>query len=610
MSVVSAESQSDQTGNPLVYLFTKTWRYSEGNRRNVVFYWIMFIVANAFEMCFQPLIMATILSILERDGITDHNIYNILGLLSLSLVVDIVFWMMHGPARCLERNNAFKARANYRSFLLKGVMTLPLEWHSEHHSGDTIDKVTKGADALFNFAGVSFQVISAIIKFTISCAVLAWFSPPAAITVLVMLLISISITMLFDRILIDQYKQLGHAENKISESTFDAISNITSVIILRVERLVYGAIMRKVEEPANLFRYNQRLNELKWFSTNMCCTIMAILVLGVYFWQHRGASAGTLIFSVALLNRYLHEIGEKFFDFTQKYSEVLQQKAKVLNAEELSVDFKCENFTNHVLPTKWQKLQIANLSFSYPGLSEDESESHLDNLSFELIRGKRYAFVGESGSGKTTLLKVIRDLYHPKSLELRVDGHVVSEGFAGISRAIALVPQDPEIFATTIRENITLGADYGDELICECTDMASFTEVVEQLPKGLDSSTKEKGVNLSGGQRQRLALSRGLLACYDKDVVLLDEPTSSLDTSTEMQVYLNIFEGFQGKTIISSIHRLHLLPLFDQIFLFSKGRIVAQGNLKELLTSTPEFQILWQHYHNSQAVSQGAGGTL
>jgi ABC-type multidrug transport system fused ATPase/permease subunit len=263
-----------------------------------------------------------------------------------------------------------------------------------------------------------------------------------------------------------------------------------------------------------------------------------------------------------------------------------------------------------VLPTKWQKLQIANLSFSYPGLSEDESESHLDNLSFELIRGKRYAFVGESGSGKTTLLKVIRDLYHPKSLELRVDGHVVPEGFAGISRAIALVPQDPEIFATTIRENITLGADYGDELICECTDMASFTEVVEQLPKGLDSSTKEKGVNLSGGQRQRLALSRGLLACYDKDVVLLDEPTSSLDTSTEMQVYLNIFEGFQGKTIISSIHRLHLLPLFDQIFLFSKGRIVAQGNLKELLTSTPEFQILWQHYHNSQAVSQGAGGTL
>jgi len=135
--------------------------------------------------------------------------------------------------------------------------------------------------------------------------------------------------------------------------------------------------------------------------------------------------------------------------------------------------------------------------------------------------------------------------------------------------------------------------------------MACFTDVVEDLPKKFDSSIKEKGVNLSGGQQQRLSLARGLLACHDKDIVLLDEPTSSLDTVTEMKVYRNIFREFRDKTIISSIHRLHLLPLFHKIYVFSEGRIIASGNLEELLTHCPEFQELWRQYHeNKQEVAE------
>ncbi len=597
------EAKLDSDRNPLTYLFSKTWRYSEGNRRKVVLYWIMFVIANAFEMCFQPAIMATIFSIISNEGVTDENITTLYGALALTVVVDLVFWTFHGPARCIERFNAFLLRANYRSFFMKGTMTLPLEWHSDHHSGDTIDKVAKGTEALFTFAGSSFKVISGIIKFVIACLVLAWFSPPSAIIVLVMLVISIRITVLFDRTLIVMYKQLNHAENRISESTFDAISNITTVIILRVEKLVYDAIMRKVNEPAQTYQRSRRRDELKWFCTNMCCSVMAILVLGVYLWQNMGAPKAVLVAGFFLLGRYLHEIGERFYDFTQMYSDVVQWKAKVLNAEELSEDFKSENFTNHVLPTSWQKLEISDLSFSYPVSTNEsgESESHLDNISFEFECSKRYAFVGESGSGKTTLLRVIRDLYHPRSLTLRVDGELIPDGFAGISRAIALVPQLYEIFATTIWENITVGAEYSREEVCKFTDMACFTEVAVRLPNAFESSVKEKGVNLSGGQQQRLALSRGLLACDGKDIVLLDEPTSSLDTATEMRVYENIFREFAEKTIVSSIHRLHLLPLFDTVCYFEKGRLVASGSLQELIVKCPPFRELWERYSHLEA---------
>jgi ABC-type multidrug transport system fused ATPase/permease subunit len=281
------------------------------------------------------------------------------------------------------------------------------------------------------------------------------------------------------------------------------------------------------------------------------------------------------------------------------YSNLVQRKAKVMNAEELTKDFRTENFTNHVLPTNWERLEVKNLSFSYHNW--DDAELHLNGVSFSVNRGERTALVGETGSGKTTFLKIMRDLYHPQELTFLVDGQKVSSGFEGISRAITLVQQDPEIFARTIWENITMGAEYDLGFVLKFTDMACFTDVVENLPKKFESSIKEKGVNLSGGQQQRLALSRGLLACHDKDIVLLDEPTSSLDTITEITVYQNIFREFTGKTIISTIHQLHLLPLFDRICVFDKGQIIASGTLTELLTSCPKFVSLWEAMQKAAA---------
>lgn len=589
------KTQSKGKQNPLLYLFSKTWTYSEGNRRNVVQYWIMFTVANSIYLIGTPMVYAHIMNIIQREGITSENFSVLVGLLLLPFLFDLVFWAIHGPARCIEKANAFKVRVNYRHFLLKGVMILPLEWHTDHHSGDTIDKIEKGTAALYSFSRDSFEVIYSVAQFLVSYAILSYFCLPATFIVLGMILISVWITIRFDRVILGQYKKLNRAENNITESVFDAVSNITTVIILRVEKLVFSAIMNKVEKPFDLFKSNARLNEFKWFCTNMCCTTMACIVLTVYFWQSIGTPQGILIGNVFLLLRYLSSVSDLFFKFTGMYGEILQHRAKVLNSEELSKDFKAESFTNHVLPKKWQRLDVRGLNFSYNGNNPENLD--LEDITLSMHRGERIALVGESGSGKTTLLKLTRDLYHPTQGDIFCDNVLVPDGFGGISRAIALVPQNPEIFATTILENITLGAEYDMDFVRHFTDMACFTDVVESLPKQFNSSIKEKGVNLSGGQQQRLALARGLLACHDKDVVLLDEPTSSLDTATEMKVYRNIFREFGDKTIISSIHRLHLLPLFEKIYMFSGGKIIASGTLYDLLEHCSEFKTLWHQYH-------------
>lgn len=580
--------------NPLVYLFKKTWKYSEGNRGKVVQFWIMFIIANSIALFAGPLIWAKVIDIVTKQGITRTNIQTLFLLMATTLLIELVFWSLHGPGRVIERVNAFKARINYRKHLLRGVMGLPMEWHVEHHSGDTIDKVEKGTSALFAFSDESFEVIYSLVQLIGSYAMIIYFSRSSAYIVLAMMIITVWITMRFDKVLIDQYKRLNHSENSISESVFDSISNITTVIILRVERLVFKAITRKLEDPMELFRSNTSVNEFKWFLTSTCCTVMMILVMGTYFWQNIGSPQGILVGSVYLLINYLEKISNLFFKFTGMYGTILQQKSKVMNAEELAMDFRDENFANHVLPISWRQLGIKNLSFSYQGENGTVSDLHLKDINMLIRRGEKIALVGETGSGKTTLLKVIRELYRPKELKLTIDGKSAPEGFGGISQAIALVPQSPEIFATTIIGNITLGAEYSLDFVKQFTDMACFTSVAEKLPKGFNTSIKERGVNLSGGQQQRLALSRGLLACHDKEIVLLDEPTSSLDIETEISVYDNIFRCFEKKTIISTIHRLHLLSRFDRVYYFEEGRIIGSGTLKELLSSCGKFRRLWE----------------
>lgn len=581
----------DGKTNPLVYLTRKTWRYSEGNRKNIVIFVILFLLAEVVDDFMVPLVWARIMNTVQTNGINFASLNTLLWYLGSIVVLSVVFWTLHGPARVLERANAFKARSNYREFLTSGVLGMSMEWHSDHHSGDTIDKMAKGSDALFAFSKDSFRIIYTIAQLVIGLCMLAYISWSSTLLLAIPAAISIYITVRIDKVLIENYRALSRGENHISEGVIDAVSNISTVIVLRVEKLVFDSLMHRVWSQFNLYRDNSVLNEVKWFLTSLCTRATIFFVLGFYFWQVSRSGLKVEIGSVYLLITYLKLVNDTYFNFAGMYGDVVQNKVRVMNAEELSVDFVSQSLSNHVLPTDWKKLEIRDLNFSYHG---EDGNPHINNASFDLYRGEKVAIVGGSGSGKTTLFKILRDLYHPQSITLLQDGKLVEDGFAGICRAISLMPQKPEIFKTTILNNITLGVDYSPELVRKYSDMACFTPVALALPHGFDSSIKEKGVNLSGGEQQRLALSRGLLASHDKDIVLLDEPTSSLDVSNEIEVYRNVFNAFRDKTVISSIHRLQLLPLFDRVMVFDGGKIVGSGKVEDLKSNCPQFAELWK----------------
>jgi ABC-type multidrug transport system fused ATPase/permease subunit len=146
-----------------------------------------------------------------------------------------------------------------------------------------------------------------------------------------------------------------------------------------------------------------------------------------------------------------------------------------------------------------------------------------------------------------------------------------------------LIPQDPQVFAGTIGYNITLGLPYSEAEVARATALTQVDPLLKFLPKGLESEVKERGANLSVGQRQRIALARGMLAAQHSSLIFLDEPTSSLDPATETAIYEAFLGAFGDACIVSTLHRLNLLPYFDEIVFMAEGRIVDAGPRLEVL---------------------------
>lgn len=575
--------------NVIAYLFSQMWKYSRGNRKIVILFWTLSSMAGMTALIIEPFFVSRIMnSIQEHNGVDSSNFYTLLGYLAGTVLVTIVFWLFHGPSRVMEMSNAFGVRRSYRDHFLRGILGLPMQWHTDHNSGETIDRVEKGTTALYSFSEDTFEIIDAFTRFIVSFVVLTCFSFTAGIIALFFIIISIIITVRIDRTLVANYALTSKAENATATTIFETLSNISTVITLRVEKLVHGGIMDSIDKQRALQDRTVRLNEFKWFLTSLMCSLTMFTVLAHYLWTKFSSGSAVLYGSVFLLHSYLSGMGHVFFRFTGTYSNLVRQRVRAANAEGIAKDFKEGELDTRVLPSNWQDIEIRGLNFAYP----ETDKQHLNDVCLRLQRGQKVAFVGHSGGGKSTMLKLMRGLYQPISGAIVLDGKDCAGGFQDFGDSVALLPQTPEIFNETIRYNLTLGAQYTDDQINMALRVSCLEDVVNRLPKGLESSIKEKGVNLSGGEVQRLAVARGLLASIGKGIVLLDEPTSSLDALNERMVFDRLVREMGGRLIVCATHKLQILDRFDVVVVFDGGRVVGMGTPAELLENCPAYKRL------------------
>ena len=237
------------------------------------------------------------------------------------------------------------------------------------------------------------------------------------------------------------------------------------------------------------------------------------------------------------------------------------------------------------LPSGGGRVQLRGVTFGY-----GDGEPVLRDVDLDVEPGRTVALVGPTGSGKTTLVMLIPRLYDVDEGAVLVDGaDVRSVDPASLRREVAVVSDDAFLFSATLRDNIAYARpEASAEEVAAASERAGLTEVLEDLPEGLDTLVGERGHTLSGGQRQRVAIARALLA--QPRILILDDATSSVDATTESRIKAALAEVMEGRTTFVIAHRLSTIALADEVVVLEDGRLAARGSHAQLIDDSPLYR--------------------
>lgn len=573
-----------------IQLFKELWRYAEGYRWKVVAFILLHAIAQLATLA-QPLVFAQILNSLQKQP--DQIVETIVRWLAVWVGLFVWFNIFHRMANYFCYDVSYRVKQSYLNEHYRILTRLPLKWHTDHHSGSTINRINTAGDALFNFSINHYQYIAFFMLFwgpLIALLILSW---QVSLITLVIAIISIFAMRFFDKRLVVLYREINNIQHKVSSVFYDYVSNIKTIITLRLGRRTSGEFNHQIELGyAPYMKAESKLNQWKWLTVTFGVLILEAGVIFYYIWQQVVRGGAVLVGNVAAVFQYLQQISKTYMDIAANYQQIIAWYADFETVKPIR-DGLTEKTQNTYQMDDWECLKISNLDFEY-----ENGKQTLQNINLSFSKGEKIALVGESGSGKSSVMAIIRGLYEPQAVHLDLDGQIV-DTLLPLFNTTTLIPQEPEIFENTIGYNITVGIDYPEDEVLEATRLACFDRVLDRLPNGLETDVREKGVTLSGGERQRLALARGILAAKNSSIILMDEPTSSVDAHNELLIYENIFDHFKDRVVISSIHRLHLLGKFDHVIVMDQGKIVQAGMFEDLKSQSGLFQTLWNKYQES-----------
>lgn len=375
-----------------------------------------------------------------------------------------------------------------------------------------------------------------------------------------------------------------HKMHSLSETTFraSALRNATLVESLTALETIkaHGAESQMQEKwekaTAFLARVSGQLRLLSSSSMNGAASLqqfvnLTVVVAGVYLIHERMLTMGGLIAATMLTGRAMAPLGQVVGLLLQ-----FQNAKTALAALEQIMSTPSERMDQTAFihrPEIRGEIEFRDVHFSYP----ERQEEVLHGISLKIKPGERVVVIGRVGSGKSTLQKLILGLYAPTKGAVLLDGVDLRQlDPADLRRNLGYVEQNSLLFYGSLRDNITVRAPYADDnAVMATAELAGLTDFVNGHPEGFDMPISERGESLSGGQRQAIAIARAVL--LDPPVLLLDEPTSAMDHTSEAQLKERIRHFAQHKTMIVVTHRSSLMDLADRIIVMDAGKIVADG---------------------------------
>jgi len=249
-----------------------------------------------------------------------------------------------------------------------------------------------------------------------------------------------------------------------------------------------------------------------------------------------------------------------------------------------------------------QGIEFRNVAFTYE--RQRNGAGTLQGISFELPVGKSVGLVGRIGSGKSTVAQLLPRLFDLSSGEVLIDGRNITQfALTDIRRIIGYVPQDPFLFSTTLRRNLTLGREeYSEDELAGAIKIARLDRDLEIFPQGLETMVGERGVTLSGGQKQRATLARALI--MDPPVLVLDDCLSSVDAQTEAEILQGLRSVLKGKTCLIISHRISAVKEADEILVLDQGRVIERGDHEELVRRGGVYAELYRQQRLTEELEQ------
>lgn len=517
------------------------------------------------------------------------------------LIFKTLIWMYIGVNICYRifdiALTIFQARVmrdlTKRSFDV--LQTQSIHFFENAFTGSLITSAKRFANAFDNMSDVFFyQFLKTIVLLTVVFVVIFQESSFLALLLAVWVVVYSLLIFWGLRLQLPLYNASADMDSAVGAVLADSISNHMTVKSFGQEKQEEKRFYEVIQKS-----YGTRLRA--WFMSNVFFAIQGILMataeLGLLWylitgWQKGTVTTGDFVFFQAYILWIIEQIWN-LGPMTQRFFMHASDAKEMADVYQLAPDVQDMHEAKPLIIRNGE-VGFKAASFSYTGGKRGKRHT-IHNMTLTIPAGQSVGFVGRSGAGKSTIVKLLLRFYDLQSGTISIDGQdIATTTQESLRQQVAVVPQDPQMFHSTILHNIAFARPSAtEEEVIQAAKEAFAWDFIQELPSGLNAVVGERGVKLSGGQRQRIAIARAILA--NPRILILDEATSALDSATEKIIQKAIKNLLENRTSIVIAHRLSTIMQLDRIVVIHKGEIIEDGSHAELLEKKGEYADLWAH---------------
>ena len=544
---------------------------------------VVLSIVGAVASLVQPVLVN---GVIEAVGAGDALAPFIVGLVAVVLLSSVV----GAVQQYLLGRTAETMVRSLRHALLDRLLRLPTSSYGRHRTGDLVSRVGADTDSVrAALTGGIVDAVGGVLVIVGSAAAMIWLDPLLFVVALGVLAGAIVTVVAASGKIQELSRRVRESTGAMSSGVERALSALTTVRAAGATDSEAAALKDDADRAWRASLRSVRLEAILWPMSGLAVQVAFLVVLGLGGARVAAGelSVANLVAFLMFLFMLMMPVGQLFGAITS-VAEALGALARI--DEVMSED--PEDAADSPVPGARPDLSGAVPAVEFDGVvfAHDDAEQRptpnrpvLDGVSFVADAGRTTALVGPSGAGKSTILALIERLHDPRRGIVRVGGADVRDlDRSNLRRHIAYVEQSVPVLAGTIRANLTLGlADVPDDRCRSALASVRLLDRIDAHGNGLDATLGDRGIGLSGGERQRLAIARALLS--DRPLLLLDEPTASLDSRNERALQAAIDTASRSRTVIIVAHRLATVAGADRIVVVDEGRVRATGTHRELM---------------------------